>query len=186
MTKLIGGVAFVGFCLSLAVHIAALLGHDVFSRHPEALLLHVGIFLVVVPLVFVERRRRTRLETTLRERAPRAIAMTAAALAVYAIVNFVIFIATGYEGGPEIRDGRTVLLSHGRFVRELTLAQYVAARANEARGFSGPLDGLLLRPVRVLLVRRPQRAGRDFPTAGDDALAADVAAATRKSTPSDA
>ena len=137
MTKLIGGVAFVGFCLSLAVHIAALLGHDVFSRHPEALLLHVGIFLVVVPLVFVERRRRTRLETTLRERAPRAVVVIAAALVVYAIVNFAIFIATGYEGGPEIRDGRTVLLSHGRFVRELTLAQYVAARANEARGFPG-------------------------------------------------
>jgi len=136
MTKLIGGVAFVGFCLSIPVHIAALLGHDVFSRHPEALLLHVGIFLVVVPLVFVERRR-TRLETTLRERAPRAVVVIAAALVVYAIVNFAIFIATGYEGGPEIRDGRTVLLSHGRFVRELTLAQYVAARANEARGFPG-------------------------------------------------
>jgi len=136
MTKLIGGVAFVGFCLSFAVHIAALLGHDVFSRHPEVLLLHVGIFLVVVPPVFVERRR-TRLETTLRERAPRAVVVIAAALVVYAIVNFAIFIATGYEGGPEIRDGRTVLLSHGRFVRELTLAQYVAARANEARGFPG-------------------------------------------------
>ena len=137
MTKLIGGVAFVGFCLSLAVHIAALLGDDVFSRQPEALLLHLGIFLVVLPLIFVERRRRARLQTTLRERAPRAVAVIAGALAIYAIVNFLTFIATGYEGGPEIRDGKYVLLSHGRFVRELTLAQYVAARASEARGFSG-------------------------------------------------
>ena len=32
MTKLLGGVAFVGYCLSLAVHIAALLGHDVEAR----------------------------------------------------------------------------------------------------------------------------------------------------------
>jgi hypothetical protein len=137
MTKLIGGVAFVGFCP------VARGAHRRTARQRRLQPASRGaapsprIFVVVLPLIFIERRRRARLQTTLRERAPRAIAMTAAALAVYAIVNFVIFIATGYEGGPEIRDGGYVLLSHGRFVRELTLAQYVAGRANEARGFSG-------------------------------------------------
>lgn len=56
---------------------------------------------------------------------------------VYGLLNFVIFMSLNEGGGPQIRDGKYVLTSHGKLIRELTEEEYHQQRAYVVRGFSG-------------------------------------------------
>ena len=58
-------------------------------------------------------------------------------ICVYGFVNFLFFMFATEGGGPAIRDGKFILESHRRFIREITASEYWSFRANVTRGFSG-------------------------------------------------
>ena len=60
-----------------------------------------------------------------------------AVIFVYAIVNFMLFMVATEGGSPTIQDGKYLLLNHGELIREISLEEYSAFKANEVRGFSG-------------------------------------------------
>jgi len=68
---------------------------------------------------------------------PGWVFLVGVAVSIYAVLNFALFIVSTQGGIPSIQDGKYVLENHGRLVREITQAEYVAFRANELRGFSG-------------------------------------------------
>ena len=136
---LFGAAAAIGFAASLLVHVAALQGVDVAAHISGVWLLHLGIFAVFIPLVLLFRRdlgSRTsllRIATAL----PRLVAILGAIIFVYAIINFMLFMAATEGGSPTIQDGRYLLLNHGKLIREISLEEYSAFKVNEVRGFSG-------------------------------------------------
>jgi hypothetical protein len=139
MNQLLALTALLGLLASFAVHVAALCGVDVQARWPFVWVLHLGLFLVFFPFVISCRKRLGPRPSLAELRAifPHWIVVLAMVILAYAVLNFVLFIMATQGGNPDIRDGKHVLLNHGKLVRELTASEYSALRANEVRGFSG-------------------------------------------------
>lgn len=136
---LLGTVSAIGFVAALSVHLAALRGVDVAARIPGVWLLHLGIFAILFPLIFLLRRdfgARTSLLQIARA-LPLPAAILGGVVLAYAIVNFMLFIQATQGGSPAMQDGKHFLMDHGRIVREITSAEYTAFKANEVRGLSG-------------------------------------------------
>jgi hypothetical protein len=157
MNRLVGLTAFAGLCLSLAAHVAALLGVDVTDKVPAVWLLHVGIFVVFIPQVLSSRKvfgRKPAL-ADIRRAFPHWVVALGTVIVGYALLNFVLFAFATGGGNPDIRDGKFVLLSHGRLMRELSSAEYTAFKANEIRGFSGHWLAFYFSSFAYFTFRRP-------------------------------
>ena len=138
MNHILAVLALLGFSLSAAVHVASLAGVDVSQRFPLVWLLHVGVFVVFIPFILSSRRvLGAKPISKMRALVPNSVFLIGAAIFIYAMLNFALFILSTQGGSPSIQEGKYVLQNHGRVVREITEAEYVAFRANELRGFSG-------------------------------------------------
>ena len=159
MDRTFGIMALAGFTLSLAAHVAALAGIDVAAAVPLVWALHVGMFVVFIPFVFSCRKvlgRRSKL-AQLRVIFPGWVLAVTAALMVYALVNFLLFMMGTEGGNPSISGGKYVLLSHGRLIRELTATEYTAFEANVVRGFSGHWLIFYFVPFAYFMLRKKPR-----------------------------
>jgi hypothetical protein len=67
---------------------------------------------------------------------PRWLRVLTGVLFAFAIVNFMLFLLLGRGGQPMERDGKYVLDSHGRTLRELSEPEYHRMQAYMLRGFS--------------------------------------------------
>jgi hypothetical protein len=139
MSRIFGLFALLGFMLSLVAHIAALLGIDVADRFPYVWSLHIGIFAVFIPFVFSMHKTLGAKPkfADIKSNFPGWIVAIGLVIFIYAILNFILFVHNTEGGSPSIQDGRYVLSSHGKMIRELTEAEYHAFNANVVRGFSG-------------------------------------------------
>lgn len=139
MNHLVAVTALVGFIVSLVVHVSAILGVDASARIPFVWLLHLGVFVVCIPLVLSIQKVFGPRPTIAQVRAafPGWVVALGVAVLAYVVVNFLLFVVAADAGSPSIRDGKFVLEDHGRFVRELTSIEYTAFKAKEVRGVSG-------------------------------------------------
>ncbi|WP_109127373.1 hypothetical protein [Dyella sp. C11] len=135
----LGAVAALGFVLSLAVHIQALMGRDVASSVPAVWMLHLGIFVVFLPFVLLSRKdfKGARSALDLAKGLPLWVAALGGVIFVYALMNFVVFMVHTDGGNPVFEDGKYLLMQHGKLIREITASEFAAFQANELRGFSG-------------------------------------------------
>ena len=132
-------LAISGLIASVVVHGAALFGVAVAEYLPQVWLLHLGIFVVVLPLIFLQPRLGNRAQTweTLKRQLPPQLHWATTALILYVLVNFAF---NGYMLGndqPEIRDGSPVIVRKGQVVRQISLVEYHALLARITRMFSG-------------------------------------------------
>ena len=135
----LAALALAGLLAAVFVHVAALRGVDVTQAHPALWGLHVGIFVVFLPFVTMLKRtfnRQSRL-ADMKAVFPSWLLACCFALMVYVGVNFALALVALGGGSPAVRDGQYVLQDHGRLVRVITATEYEAARAQEARLFSG-------------------------------------------------
>jgi hypothetical protein len=139
MNRFLGLVALTGFVLAAVAHVFALAGVDVAEYYPPVWFLHIGIFIVFIPFVLSSRKILGAHPSLAAMRAlvPGWVFVAGLAVFIYAIVNFALFIAATQGGNPSMEAGKYLLKNHGRLIRELSQAEYVALRANELRGFSG-------------------------------------------------
>lgn len=149
--RLLAIFGFLGFGLSLLVHLITFWGIDPSQRVPWIWLLHVGIFFVFGPMVFSARSQfkseRKGWVTDLRQPfdfwpkvlapVPLWLRVVSIGFFVYAFVNFIVFINLSGGGAPSQRDGKYLLLNHGTVIRELTEEEYAWQQAYIVRGFSG-------------------------------------------------
>ena len=96
-------LAALGFVLSVAAHLASIAGVSI-PGGQMIWLLHVGIFVVWFPTVFIASRimrgeRRQDLWKVMLSGCPAWMRLAAKVLLAYIIVNFVYFIATSGRGG---------------------------------------------------------------------------------------
>jgi len=139
LRRIFGLLALIGFIISLGVHVAALLGNDIASSFKGVWALHIGIFAVFIPFMLYSWRdfgyRPTIME--LGATLPRWAFFLGAFIMVYAVINFMLFIAGTQGGSPAIEGDQYVLLNHGKLIRHLTPQEYASFQANALRGFSG-------------------------------------------------
>jgi hypothetical protein len=139
MRTIAAHLALLGLVSATAAHIAALAGIDVQTAAPFVWALHPGIFLALPAVIMAAAQsgERKTLWGLMRDGLPRVVAVTGGAVLAYAMMNFVLFMGATEGGSTVERDGRFLLENHGALIREITVAEYTAFRANEIRGFSG-------------------------------------------------
>ena len=159
MNRLSGLLAAVGLGLALIVHAltfypnASIITED----GSPVWLLHIGIFVVFVPMVFsmkrnLATRRGWAAQMSLFPPWARAVILAAG---VYTGYNF--FTALPMGGTPQVRNGQFALVNHGTFIRTLSAEEYLAMKRGEVRGFSGHWIFFYLIPTLYFLFgREPQ------------------------------
>jgi hypothetical protein len=152
MKKILFYLALTGWTLGLLVHILSLLGIDVNETVPFVWLLHIGIFVVWLPVV-LDLKKNTELQEyqqsgmlkkmnpigffkIIFKETPTWMTIIAVAGFFYAFINFMLFLAT-QSGTLDVKDGQYILQNHGQLIKILTEQEYHHYKANEIRGFSG-------------------------------------------------
>lgn len=130
MNRTLGRIALAGFFLSLLVHVLTFAGINVPSRFPYVWGLHIGMFLVWIPFVLLNRTGKTV------SVAPIWAQVIVALVFAYAMLNLLLSDSLGGRGGPDIVSGQYVLTSHGRVLAHVTETEYLMYRARELRTFS--------------------------------------------------
>lgn len=138
-------IAVAGWILGLMVHLLSLLSIDVQDKVPYIWLLHLGIFIVWIPTASMLKKSGGlssvgsspwRLFYSLKQKAPDWVAAIAAGGLIYAVINFILFIAM-QDGTPAVSNGHYYLHHHGTRIRDITEQEYHHYRALTLRGFSG-------------------------------------------------
>ena len=152
MKKYLFYFALTGWTLGLIVHILSIADIDVTEKIPFVWLLHIGIFVVWLPVVLdlknneelkdfqqsgmLNRMNPISFYKILFKDTPTWMSIIAGAGFFYAFINFILFMSS--QGGtPSIQDGHYVLQNHGELIKNLTEQEYHQYKANEVRGFSG-------------------------------------------------
>jgi hypothetical protein len=156
MNTILGCLALRGFVLSLGAHLSALLGVDVQARVPGVWLLHVGIFLVFIPMV-LQLRSVTSARALLRG-IPVWATLLLVLLFLYAFVNFVVVFGGSDWGAPAMRGDAFVLERKGVLIRQITESEYRSLCAARIRGFSGHWLVFYFVPFTHFLLRREEQS----------------------------
>jgi hypothetical protein len=147
-------LALVGWIAAFCVHASTWFGIDVPALLPQVWLLHVGMFAVFVPMVLVMQVRGERDIDVALATVPAWVKPAGAILFAYVAANFAYFMYRSGDGSPVEELGRYYLKDHGRIVRELSAAEYAAARIAVLRGFSGHWLVFYFAPAVYFLLRR--------------------------------
>ncbi|MEN2400167.1 hypothetical protein GKZ90_0010285 [Flavobacterium sp. MC2016-06] len=152
MKKFLFYFAFTGWCLGLIVHLLSLADIDVTEKAPFVWLLHIGIFVVWLPIVLdlknneelqayqqsgiLNRIKPMAFYKIVFKETPTWMAIIAIGGFFYAVINFMLFMFSQI-GTPDIKNGQFILQNHGQLIKTLTEQEYHHYKANEVRGFSG-------------------------------------------------
>jgi hypothetical protein len=154
MRKFLFFFAVCGWTLGLAAHLLSLAGIDVADKFPLIWLLHVGVFIVWIPIILYLRKNeelksfqmqrtigklyRSGFYKIIFKDAPFWMKIVAVGGLFYAFINFGLFMFSQQGVGTAgIRNGQFVLEIHGHFIKNLTEREYRFYRSNVLRGFSG-------------------------------------------------
>lgn len=141
-------IILVGWCVvaafvllvSAAAHFSTFAGIDPMEAFPGVMFIHVAIFPPFIAALYfankVEGPSEKRQDKAMNA-APRWLRIMTGVFFAYGLVNFGAFLILAEGGGPDERDGRYVLSSHGRTIRELTEEEFHQHQAYVVRGFSG-------------------------------------------------
>lgn len=133
-------LAIIGFVLSFIAHFSTYFGVNPQGEFPFVWLLHVGIFVVFVPAVYIMKRVDNGKGIFFHEAvkfAPVWMKILCGVCFLYAAVNFFSFASMTKDGSPDIISGNYVISNHGRIVRVISHDEYEKYRSYEVRGFSG-------------------------------------------------
>ena len=147
-------LALTGFFASLLVHLTTFFGIDPTKHVPWVWGLHLGIFVLFIPMLFVQGLTpRKDFWNKIFADMPRWARYTIKAFFAYALINFALFFFLSKGGTPEVRDGKYVLHNHGQVIRELSEDEYELQKAYVVRGFSGHWMVFYLVPALVFWYR---------------------------------
>jgi hypothetical protein len=159
MRRALSIFAFTGFFISLIVHLTTFFGIDPARHVPGVWVLHLGIFIVFIPMLFVQGLTRKKdFWPKFFAPMPHWAQYTIKAFFAYAAINFVLFFFLSKGGVPDVRDGKYVLHSHGNVIRELSEEEYESQNAYVVRGFSGHWMIFYLVPALYFWYRKDESA----------------------------
>jgi len=135
---------YLSFSISIILFIISFISHfsTYFDYNPEKLfpgifLLHIGIFILILPVIFFKDRDKKVSNKSEEEKAG-WITYLAVIFIIYMVFNFFFTIFYLKEGGePQIINGKFLLQSHGKIIKELTQREYYAQLRYNIRLFSG-------------------------------------------------
>ena len=119
-------------CSAACAFIASFFGLTMENLAAKAVLLHLGIFALAIPLVVVERWSKG---VNFRGK-PRWAVRSMQALFVLFVAVFFTFLAMSHAASPQIVNGDYVLDSHGKIVAYISQRDYLSLKGWELRFFA--------------------------------------------------
>jgi hypothetical protein len=133
MRKVLAMVAAPGFLAGIYIFIASFFGLTMDKLGTRAVLLHVGIFALFIPLVTVERWSKGVDPFGGR---PQWVVRSIKMLGLLCLVVFIVFLALSHAASPEIINGAYVLNNHGKIVGYISERDYLFLKGWELRLFA--------------------------------------------------
>jgi hypothetical protein len=137
--RVLAVISSCGLAASTAAYIASYFGSTMDSLWHWALLLHMGIFILVLPMFALEY---SSIENNVffwkgfKEGRPAwtVSAITAAGLIFF--FHFAFFLIQSHAASPQIKNGDYVLDDHGSIIKVLTYGEYLFLKGAELRIFA--------------------------------------------------
>lgn len=136
------GLAILSVCglfASIVIYTASYRGTTMDSVAKWAIVLHVGVFVLPLPMYAVEYskvKQRTFFWKGFARGMPKWVVPGIKLLGLFFVVHFVLFLTQSHASAPEIKDGQYVLNDHGRTVKTLTQSEYYTLKGAELRLFA--------------------------------------------------
>src|SRR5450432_143420 len=128
-----------GLAAATYAYIGSFAGSTMDALVQWAFVLHIGIFLLMLPMYVVEplsTKSRTFFWKEFAIGIPRWVVPVAKLLGLICAIHFVIFLVESHAASLQIKDGEFVLNSHGRIVKVLTQSEYWHVKGAELRMFA--------------------------------------------------
>jgi hypothetical protein len=122
-----------GFIAGIYIFIASFFGLTIDKLGAKAILLHLGIFALGIPLVFMERWSNG---VDPFHGKLRWVVRSMQILFLLFVVLFFVFLALSHAASPEILNGEYVLNSHGKIVEHISERDYFFLKGWELRLFA--------------------------------------------------
>jgi hypothetical protein len=139
LRKLLGCAAALGLATTACIFIWSFFGGSIDKLGMWLLWLHLGTFLLMVPMFAIERRaiqNRTFFWKEFGAAKPDWIVPTIKLLGLIFAINFGVFLVASHAASPEIKDGAYVLNNHGQIIKMLTKMEFVRLKGGELRLFA--------------------------------------------------
>jgi hypothetical protein len=133
MRKVMAMAAVVGLIAGVCIFVASFFGLTMDKLGGKAILMHVGIFALFIPLIVVERGSKG-VSPFLGK--PRWVLRSMQILFLFFVAVFFAFLSLSHAASPKIVDGEYVLDNHGKIVGHLSEAGYLFLKAWELRLFA--------------------------------------------------
>jgi hypothetical protein len=133
MRKVIAVVAAPGLVAGIYIFIASFFGLTMDKLGARAILLHLGIFALAIPLFVVDRRSKG--VNSFRGK-PRWVVRSTQILGLLCFASFFVFLALSHAASPEIINGEYVLNNHGTIVGHISQRDYLFLKGWELRLFA--------------------------------------------------
>jgi hypothetical protein len=133
MRKVLAIVAAVGLISGVYIFIASFSGLTMDKLEARAILLHLGIFALAIPLAFVDQRSKGANPFSGK---PRWVVRSMQILFLFFLAHFLVFLALSHVASPEIINGDYVLNSHGKIVAHISERDYLFLKGWELRLFA--------------------------------------------------
>jgi hypothetical protein len=135
--RLAVALSWFGLGASVLVHGVSFFGVSLFEQFA---FLHFGVFVLGIPAVFSRRKvpgwPPGAAWQALLEGAPPWAGRALQVAWIYFALNMVALFVLGEGGSPAVQDGRFILHSHGKLIRELTQSEYRWQLSHVSRMFS--------------------------------------------------
>ena len=137
--RILAVVSACGAGVSLVAYIESYRGTTMEDVFPSAVVIHIGVFMLVLPMFAVEYSavpHRTFFWKEFAQGMPKSVVPTIKILGLFFVVHFVLFLVQSHTASPEIKDGQYVLNNHGQIVKVLTQLEYLRLKGAELRLFA--------------------------------------------------
>ena len=132
-------VSVSGLLASIVIYVASYRGATMDSIGRWAIVLHIGIFVLLLPMYAVEYpsvRQRIFFPKGFARGMPKWVVPGIKLLALFFAVHFVLFLMQSHASAPEIKNGEYVLSDHGKIVKTLTQLEFYKLKDAELRLFA--------------------------------------------------
>jgi hypothetical protein len=125
-----------GLAASASAYVGSFFGATMNGLSEWAVVLHVGVFLLLLPMFAVESssiKDRTFFWAGFGIGTPKWVVGGIKLLGLLFAFHFVLFFFQSHAASPDIKDGEFVLNSHDHIVKVLTQAEYLTLKGAELR-----------------------------------------------------
>ena len=136
LRRFVAAISACGLVAGIVIYIASYMGSTLDDLFRWAIVLHIGIFVLVLSMCVTNYsafRSRLFFWKEFGRGMPKWVVPTIKGLGAFFVIHLIVFLWQSHAASPEMKDGNYVLNNHGHILRMLTKSEYLRLKAGELR-----------------------------------------------------